>query len=276
MKILRIFPRKTNATPNDENVIINRMPELFDFADKIKISVTFTWDRPQAEKLFQAWRYVAPTEVGGPAIGLPGKEFTPGMFLKNGYTITSRGCSNKCWFCSVWKRESGITELPIKPGWIIQDDNLLACSDQHIINVFDMLRQQNKPVKFTGGIEAKLLKQWHVDLIASIKLDELFCAYDTKDDLEPLIEAGKMFNAANITLKNRKARCYVLVGFPSDTFEKAEKRIEQTIKAGFFPFAMLYKNNEGEVDSSWRKFQRQWANIVIASVNCKKYLKKWN
>ena len=32
MKILRIFPRKTNATPTDENVIINRMPILYDEA----------------------------------------------------------------------------------------------------------------------------------------------------------------------------------------------------------------------------------------------------
>ena len=29
MKLLRIFPRKTNATPNDDNVIINRLPALF-------------------------------------------------------------------------------------------------------------------------------------------------------------------------------------------------------------------------------------------------------
>ena len=42
MRELRIFPRKTNATPDDENVIINRYPNLFDKADKIDISVTFT------------------------------------------------------------------------------------------------------------------------------------------------------------------------------------------------------------------------------------------
>ena len=189
--------------------------------------------------------------------------------MKNGYTITSRGCNNKCWFCSVWKREQGIRELPIKPGFNIVDDNLLACSDQHIKDVFEMLKQQNKPAIFSGGIEAKLLKQWHVDLFTSIRMKELFCAYDTPDDYEPLIEAGKLLREVNITLENRKARAYVLIGYPADTIDKALARIRQTIDAGFFPFAMLWRNDKGEFKKEWRQFQRQWANPVIIASNIK-------
>jgi hypothetical protein len=269
MKVLRIFPRKTNATPIDENVIINRMPNLFDEADQIKISVAFTWDIPRAEKLYQAWSGVAPVSMGGPAFNEVGGEFEPGLYLKEGYTITSRGCNNKCWFCSVWKREQGVRELPIKPGFNIVDDNLLACSEDHIRAVFDMLRSQNNPAIFSGGIEAKLLKQWHIDLFASIRLKELFCAYDTPDDYEPLIEAGKLFKQANITLENRKARCYVLIGYPNDTFENALKRIKQTIDAGFFPFAMLWRNEKGEFKREWKQFQREWASPIITAVNIK-------
>lgn len=273
MKTLRIFPRQTTATPTDENVRINTFPSLFDQADNIKISVAFTWDIPQAEILYNQWKHVAKCEVGGVAYGTIGEEFEPGMFLKKGYTITSRGCNNKCWFCSVWKREPQVKELQIKDGWIIQDDNLLACSDNHIKSVFEMLKKQKYPAKFSGGIEAKLLKPWHVDLFASIRLDELFCAYDTPDDLEPLIEAGKLLKQANITYENRKARCYVLIGQPKDTFEKAEKRIKEALLAGFFPFAMLYKNNKGEIiNDEWKKFQRQWANPIITAVNCKKII----
>lgn len=271
MKVLRVFPRKTNATPDDENVIINRMPSLFDEADEIYISVAFTWDIPRAEKLSYMWRSVAPVYIGGPAFNEVGGQFEPGMYLKEGYTITSRGCNNKCWFCSVWKRENGVRELEIKDGYNILDDNLLACSDQHIKSVFEMLKRQKKPISFTGGIEAKLLNNWHIELLTSIRLKELFCAYDTSDDLEPLIEAGKMLKEANITYENRKARCYVLIGYPGDTFENALHRIKQTLNAGFMPFAMLWRNDKGEFKREWRQFQRQWANPIITAVNSKQY-----
>ena len=272
MKILRIFPIKTNATPTDDNVIINRMPNFYDEADQIHISVAFTWDIPRAEKLAYMWQSVAPVKLGGPAFNEVGNEFEPGLYLKNGYTITSRGCNNKCWFCSVWKREQGVKELSIKEGYNIIDDNLLSCSDQHIEAVFEMLRNQNHPAIFSGGIEAKLLRPWHIDLFTSIRLKELFCAYDTPDDYEPLIEAGKLLKQVNITYENRKARCYVLIGYPQDTLGEALKRIKQTLDAGFFPFAMLWRNEKGEFKKEWKQFQRQWANPILIAVNCKKIL----
>lgn len=274
MKVLRIFPRKTNATPDDENVIINRMPGLFDEADQVHISVAFTWDIPRAERLAYMWQSVAPVTLGGPAFNQSGNNFIPGMYLKYGYTITSRGCPNKCWFCSVPKRDPILRELEIKPGWNIIDDNLLACSYDHIQKVFKMLYKQKHPAIFSGGIEARLLRPWHIDLFTSIRLKELFCAYDTPDDYEPLVEAGRLLNQANITLENRKARCYVLIGYPNDTFEGAMKRIKQTIDAGFFPFAMLWRNEKGEFKRDWKRFQREWANPIIIAVNVKKVAEK--
>lgn len=157
MKIIRVFPRRTNATPNDENVRINEVPRMWDEADEVHISVTFTLDLRQAEFLEKQWIHVAPTKIGGPATGIPGGEFTPGMYIKKGYVITSRGCNNNCWFCSVWKREGSIKELPITEGWILTDDNLLACSENHIQAVFEMLKRQPKRPQFVGGLEAKLL-----------------------------------------------------------------------------------------------------------------------
>jgi organic radical activating enzyme len=272
MKILRIFPRKTNATPTDENIVINRMPNLFDEADQINISVAFTWDIPRAEKLYQAWGSVATTHIGGPAFNEAGGEFEPGMYLKEGYTITSRGCPNNCWFCAVPKREPKLRELKIKPGWNVIDDNLLACSYDHIQKVFKMLYKQKQPISLTGGIEARLLRPWHIDLLSSIRLKELFCAYDTPDDYEPLVEAGKLLKQANITYENRKARCYVLVGYPKDTITDALKRIKQTLDAGFFPFAMLWRNEKGEYQKEWKQFQRQCENPIITAVNSKKLI----
>ena len=102
MPILRVFPRKTNATPQDEYVAIGS-PGLFvpDDISEIHISVTFTWDLREAEILAQQWSHYGNVKIGGSTTGMCGEAFIPGLYLKQGYVITSRGCHNHCWFCSV-------------------------------------------------------------------------------------------------------------------------------------------------------------------------------
>ena len=269
-RIIRIFPRKTNATPMDANVRINVPPSFFDEADEIHISVTFTWDLPIAERLYNEWKHVAPTKMGGVALGMKGEEFTPGMYVKHGYTITSRGCNNKCWFCSVWRRDGTIRELEIKGGHNVLDDNLLQCSDQHIDKVFTMLKNQKQKAEFTGGIEARLVTETIAKKIYDIKPKQLFCAYDTPDDLPYLITAGKMFKEAGFN--GHECRAYVLIGYKNDTFDKALNRIKETVRAGFMPMAMLWKNENGNADKEWKRFQRQWANPIITAINMKKII----
>lgn len=154
-RIIRVFPRKTRATPDDGLAAVGRGPELFDEADEVHVSVAFTWDLPLAERLAREWRYVAPVSVGGPATGQRGEAFVAGRYLRRGYTITSRGCRNRCWFCSVWRRDGDIRELPIVDGWNVLDDNLLQCSDDHVRSVFAMLARQGRRPQFTGGLEAR-------------------------------------------------------------------------------------------------------------------------
>jgi hypothetical protein len=233
----------------------------------VHISVAFTWDLPEAERLYNEWKHIAPTEVGGVATGQRGGEFTPGMYLKEGYVITSRGCNNRCWFCSVWKREGNIKELPITDGYNILDDNLLACSDDHIKAVFSMLSKQKQRPLFTGGLEAKLLKQWHVDELLKLKPKEMFFAYDTPNDREPLYCAGKLLFNSGFSKKSHAVRAYVLCGYPSDTFDKAEGRFIDCIKAGFIPMAMLYRDESGNRDPAWVKFAWPW--IRPAAINQK-------
>ena len=266
MPILRIFPRKTNATPLDDYVAIGP-PGLFVPEDisEIHISVAFTWDLQEAEILAEQWQRYGPVKIGGPAFNLPGGEFIPGRYLKEGYVITSRGCPNHCWFCAVPKRESnGLHELQIKDGWNILDDNLLACSENHIRAVFDMLKRQKHKAIFTGGLEAKQLKSWHVDLLREIKAERIYFAYDTPDDLDPLINAAKLCHDGGFWYPgNRKISCYVLIGYPKDTFEMAEKRLNTVFNLGITPYAMLYRNSKGEMSHEWRKFQRLWIKPQI-------------
>jgi hypothetical protein len=262
VKIARVFPRRTSATPTDELAFIGDPPMLaLPEIDEVHVSCAFTYDLPEADRLAEAWRALGvPVRVGGPAYGQPSGEFVPGLYLKEGCTITSRGCPNHCWFCSVPKREGGLKELEIKPGHNIMDDNLLACSEAHIRAVFAMLKGQKEPARFTGGLEAKIMKPWHVELLANARVDRFYCAYDTPDDYEPLVQAGRMLREAGL---QGKAYAYVLVGYRGDTQEKAEGRLCDAARAGFLPFAMLYTDDSGMRPDGWGEFQRKWTRPAI-------------
>jgi len=268
-KIARVFPRRTKATPDDALAFTGPppgkgLPEI----DEVHVSVAFSYDMDKAHTLARQWeRLGVPVQMGGPAFNEPGGAFVPGMYLKKGYVITSRGCPNRCWFCSVPKREGEILrELPVTEGWNVLDDNLLACSENHIRAVFDMLKTQEEKPVFTGGLEARLLRPWHVDLLREVKTRRLYFAYDTPDDYAPLVDAGRLLRDGGISRASHRAACYVLIGYQGDTMEAAEKRLTDTWAAGFLPYAMLYRDQDGLTDPQWRKFQRLWVrpHIIVS------------
>ncbi len=266
MKEIRVFPRRTAGTPDDDGVYIG-YPDLFVEADKVLIDVTFTWDKQVAEVMAEAWKDVAPVEIGGVAYGTRGEEFIPGRFLKRGYVITSRGCNNHCWFCTVWRRDGSPRELEIKDGWIVQDDNLLQCSEKHIRGVFEMLKRQKRKAIFSGGLEAAMLQDWHIDLLTDLRPAQMFFAYDTPDDYEPLVIASKRLRDAGFTRNHLYA--YVLIGHPKDTFADAEDRLKRVKELGITPFAMLYRDAKGNTKPDWRKLQRMWSRPAIIFSNLK-------
>ena len=134
MKILRVFPRRTSHTPIDDLTFIGDPPMMRPAADEVHISVCFTWDRKYSERLEKAWRQYYPVvKTGGPAYDDPCLYFTPGRYIKQGVTFTSRGCNNQCPPCEAWRREGPLREdKNFPPGWIIQDNNLFQCSKDHI------------------------------------------------------------------------------------------------------------------------------------------------
>lgn len=279
-EILRVFPRRTKATPDDPMTTTKaptrKQLELGGF-DEVHVSVTFTYDIPKAEELAKKWEKAGvPVRVGGPAYGdRMSPTFTPGLYIKKGYTFTSRGCPNHCWFCSVYEASKGrIIELPITDGWNILDDNILATSPEHFRAVIEMLKRQPERPIFTGGIEPAQVQPWQAQLMKEAGTKRLYCAYDTPDDYEPLLQAGRIFQEAGFTRASHTLCSYVLVGYRGDTFEKAEKRLIDTIKAGFMPYAMLYRDKNGNVDEEWRKFQREWCRPIIVATKVKEIWKE--
>lgn len=276
MRLIRVFPRRTKATPDDDLVSFGP-PGFFDEADEVHVSVTFTYDKAIAERLAEQWRHVAPVKIGGVAYGDDSLEFIPGRYVKPGYTITSRGCPRRCYFCGVWKKWPKANPLPIYDGWNVLDDNLLACPRDHVEAVFAMLRRQKKEdwpnwdgrVEFTGGLEARALEDYQVDLLASLRpRPNMFWAYDPGDTFDQLQSAARRMLDAGFTAKSHRLRCYVLIGQPKDTFEAAEKRLRDMQELGLTPFAMLWRPDTPSQEKwrpgpEWRAFQRRWTRPAI-------------
>lgn len=264
-ELIRVFPFRTGFTPNDEWAFVGP-PPFFRPGTRstpVDVSVVFTWDRPHAETIARSWAdHYDTVRIGGPAYGDYGDAFTPGRYLKVGCTITSRGCVKHCGWCP--ERNRPLRELPISPGWIVQDSNLLACSERHIRAVFDMLREQKRAIRFPGGLDKHFLKPWHRELFDSISIDELWFACDTNSDAE----LHWMERAAEILegIPLRKRRCYTMIGYDDDgeitpaNLAAAEQRIEKVFSLGFMPFCQLYKPDDGPKNypDEWKKLQRKW------------------
>ena len=71
-KIARVFPRRTRATPTDSLTFVGDPPLIRPEIDEVHVSVTFTWDLPEAERLADSWGRFYPVKVGGPATGVSG------------------------------------------------------------------------------------------------------------------------------------------------------------------------------------------------------------
>ena len=261
MKIIRVFPRRTSFTPKDDMAVVGS-PALFMPAPtavsgiEVHVSCTFTWDKPKAEYLAKAWRQYFPVKIGGPAYDDPCDGFTPGLYLKQGVVITSRGCNHKCPWCLVWRREGALRLLPVTEGNIEQSNSLLQCPRSHIDSVLDMLTTQSQ-VCLAGGLESSLVSQWFADRVRSLRVKQVFLACDTKGAIKPLRKAINLLG-----LGPHKTYCYALLKFnPNETISEATERMVDIWQAGATPFAQLYQPPDHWIDYplEWRHFQRTWS-----------------
>ena len=257
--VIRVFTEHTNQTPIDSYVFIGP-PQFKEFrpqADEVHISVPFTWNRTKALQLKLAWEQYYPiVKLGGCAYDDPCDGFTPGLYIKHGVTFTSRGCNNQCPWCLAWKREGKIRELPIYPGNIIEDNNLLQCSRKHIDAVFAMLKSQ-RGIQLSGGLESALITDQIAGQLRSLHLRQVFLAADTKEAIKPLRKA-----LLKLGLPREKVRCYVLLKFnPNETISEATERMHFVWEAGAIPFALLYQpptDKKVKYSGEWTRFQKTW------------------
>jgi len=258
VNIIRVFPRRTAYTPDDPLSFVGDPPLFRPHADEVHVSVTFTWDMVEGERLWQAWALYYPiVKIGGPAFGEISAGFVPGRYVKRGVTFTTRGCDNHCPWCMVPEREGSLVEIEdFAPGYIVQDNNLLQASRRHISRVFDMLKAQRHAAVFAGGLQASLVDDWFTEQLHGIRVHSVFLAADTVGALRPL---EKALNRLSF-LGRRKLRAYSMIGL-NETAQQAVERLQAIWDLGGLPFAQLYQPPDRFIQygAEWRAIAREWS-----------------
>ena len=267
-RILRVFPRRTKATPVDALAYFGP-PDRAAEADEVHVSVAFTYDKEFAEYLAEQWRHVAPVKIGGVAYGDRGDEFVPGRYIRPGYVFTSRGCPRKCWFC---RCGSAIRFRGCCRSSTAGISLTTICSPARAIT-------SKRCSPCCGGRTAALnspagSKLWRCK---TIRLNYSRACGRARRCSSPMIRAMRSRRCnrrrvrlleAGFTAASHLMRVYVLIGFPKDTILAAEQRLQQMLSLGFTPHAMLWRPEtpsqmKWAPEESWRRFQRLWARPAI-------------
>jgi hypothetical protein len=231
-------------------------------ADEIHVSVTFTWDIKEGKRLAGAWRQYYPiVKLGGPAFSSPAEDFTPGLYVCDGVTFTTRGCNNCCPECLVPEREGSLRLLDIQPGYIIQDNNLLQAPRAHINKVFAMLKKQRHAAVFAGGLDTTLIDDWVADQFRGLRIKKAFMAADSVEALAPLRKAVARLQF----LGRERLFCYVMIGSHGETIKDAEARLQEVYEVGCLPFAQLYQPADKPIKYSgaWKRLAKVWSRPAL-------------
>lgn len=279
-KIIRVFPKRTSYTPDDDYVYIG-LPDMFiPEHDEIHISCSFTWDRKYCEELAYQWEGVTnkPVKLGGPAFSSEATDFKQGMYIKKNIIFTTRGCNNNCPWCCVHSLEGNLKELPIYQGNVIQDNNFLQASKSHKDKVFEMLKTQTR-ICFKGGLESDLVDDDFVEELNSLyytkgskkisRVSELWLACDTDNRIYDFKKACEKLSKAGFT--RDKIHCYVL-SYGED-MDADEARARQVYESGAMPFMQLYRDfsdTKTEYSAEWNKFARMWQRPAATRAHMEK------
>jgi hypothetical protein len=92
--------------------------------------------------------------------------------------------------------------------------------------------------------------------LEKLRPKEIFFGCDDHAKYHHLREAVKLFKEADYFSHNT-LRAYVLIGYPRDTFDDAERRLRRVKDLGVCPMAMLYRDMSGSIiqpEKDWKRF----------------------
>lgn len=185
------------------------------------------------------------------------------------FLFTSRGCPNRCAYCSVWRIEPEQCIVPNwrdhiiadKPNVMISDNNLSAQPEAHIKAVIDYLVQKKKKVVFDNGFDCKHITVEMAQELARLKFTRngMRLAFDRIEEdgvfqkaIETLLTAG---------VPKSQLMAYVLFNF-NDTPKEAFYRMAECRRLGIRPYPQQYEPL-GELDRKNRFIGKHWTRELL-------------
>lgn len=177
------------------------------------------------------------------------------------YGFLSRGCYRGCPFCHVASKEGRRSRkvADLAEFWNGQkeieicDPNILACPDAE-----DLLRQlaeSKAKVEFNQGLDARLINDTNVELLARIRLKSVHFAWDRMRDGDAVIAGIRRF-IEKVRYYPRDISVYCLVNYETSMAEDLE-RISKLRELGVSPYVMVYDKEHAGKD--YKRLQR-WVN----------------
>jgi hypothetical protein len=164
------------------------------------------------------------------------------------WVFTSRGCPNKCSYCTVWKIEK---ERWVNPKWKDQifmdkpfinilDNNLSSIELPHLIDIVDFVTKHKKRVIIASGIDCKFVTKELAEQVAKIKFVRhgMRTAFDRIEEDGIFQKSTQMLQKAGVKAEDMFA--YVLFNF-NDKPQDANYRAEECFKLKVRAYPQYYR-----------------------------------
>lgn len=179
---------------------------------------------------------------------------------EHAYGFLTRGCSNKCRWCVVPKKEGGIRPasdieefIGDKKSAVLLDNNVLA-HDFGLQQIEKIIEKKIK-IDFNQGLDARKIANdaYVLDLLSRVKwIQFLRMACDTKSQLDPVIKSIEGLIERGV--HPQRIFVYTLV----EDIQDALDRINCLRKLGVKPFAQPYRDFENKIIPTTEQKQLSW------------------
>jgi len=179
---------------------------------------------------------------------------------ENDVGFSTRGCIRRCLFCNV-REKDGDFRVAAEFGdlWggrdtlILLDGNVTAAPIDHFRKLCDAATREGVILDFSQGLDARLLTDEHVVIIARSRLSRtIHMAFDHPRDEAAVRRATRMMQGAGVNTRGRLL-FFVLIGFDT-TPEEDLYRVDLLRSIDANPFVMRYGSDMYQVDFA------RWAN----------------
>ena len=195
----------------------------------------------------------------------PDYSLYPDLTKDTAYGFLTRGCPNDCPFCIVSKKEGrkSIKVADLSEFWRGQknikllDPNLLACQDH--LELLQQLIDSKAVVDFTQGLDARLINENNIELLAKIKVKMVHFAFDLMKNEKAIIKGLKIYKEYT-GVDERKTGVYILTNYDT-THDEDLYRVYTVRDLGYMPYIMIY--NKPSAPQITKDLQRWCNNRVI-------------